>query len=134
MIFFGWLIMRRKLRIIYSSIVLDQLKFGLFCSGLWDIIGRYLLQLRFYFLLRTQWCGIMPRNFWNTLLQLLLWEIWKSRNRFIFQQQEHLSPEDIFFESFNLAGFYTKCKYNDFLLTGLDIIRCPKSFFNWSIL
>lgn len=76
--------------------------------------------------------GTIPGAFWNTLLQLLLWEMWKSRNNVIFQQKQPLSPEDIVFNSFHLAGFYTKCKYRDFVLTGLGIFRCPNSFLIWN--
>lgn len=39
--------------------------------------------------------------------------------------------EDIVFNSFNKIAFYTKCKFREFTLSGIDVIRALDNFFRY---
>ncbi|XP_050221025.1 uncharacterized protein LOC126671302 [Mercurialis annua] len=78
----------------------------------------------------TQWSAIIPlgvcTKLWTTTWMIFIWEIWKCRNRRVFDNKES-SVHDIVFRSFTTAVFYFKCNHPSFAYSGLDLYRNPDS-------
>ncbi|XP_050213550.1 uncharacterized protein LOC126664959 [Mercurialis annua] len=61
---------------------------------------------------------------WQCFWEVTIWEIWKFRNRRIYENKCS-EVDDIVFHSFLLTGFYIKCKMPGFSYSGLDLCRNP---------
>ena len=71
--------------------------------------------------------GTHQRSFLNSLWMILVWEIWKWKNRRIFSNQDH--SRDIFYSSLYLAAYLLHCRFPAFPFSVHTIICTPSSFF-----
>ncbi|XP_050217406.1 uncharacterized protein LOC126668243 [Mercurialis annua] len=75
-----------------------------------------------------QWNSLIPRcsnpKLWHSLWDITIWELWKSRNRRIFEQKS-TGIEDLVFRNFISACFYFSCNVTSFPYSGMDFFRNP---------